>query len=64
MRKEDEIEKPRGVYDLKLMFCENCQEEFKQKKWWQTFCSGKCRSEFHNKRNLAILRAAKGADRG
>jgi hypothetical protein len=30
------------------MQCKQCGKEYRRSRWWQEFCSTKCRADFHN----------------
>jgi hypothetical protein len=30
--------------------CKECEQEFEASRWWQEFCSPKCRGAFHRRR--------------
>ncbi len=46
-------------YNCYEKVCPQCKQTFMQKRYWQEFCCNRCRSAFHNAKNLEILRAAK-----
>jgi hypothetical protein len=41
------------------MQCKECGKEFRQSRWWQEFCSPKCRNDFHNHETSRALHAAR-----
>lgn len=36
--------------------CRNCQREFEPIRKWQTFCTEKCRYDYHNDKKLKEIR--------
>jgi peptide subunit release factor 1 (eRF1) len=44
------------------MRCKECGKEFRQSRWWQEFCTPKCRNDFHNHLTSLALHEAKRAE--